>query len=73
MMAYVLGRDIKTGTRIKTWFMPKGTSAEGFADYHGPLAYLWPNGARFIAFNSASPSGLTSMTVGNDDLLELAE
>ncbi len=72
-MAYIVGRDIKEGTRIKTWFMPKGTAAISFEPYRGPLSNLWPSGARVIGFNAATTSGVMAMTVGNTDRLELAD
>jgi hypothetical protein len=71
-MAYINGCDIKEGSRIKTWFMPKGTAAISFDEYRGPLAHLWPHGARIIGFNATTTSGVMAMTVGNDDRLELA-
>lgn len=69
---FIRGRDIKEGTRVKTWFMPNGTFAVCLDEYRGPLQHLWPRGARVIGFMSATRSGVTGMTVGNDDLLELA-
>lgn len=71
-MGQILGRDIKEGTRIKTWFMPMGTSAISIETYNGPLAYLFPNGAKIIGFNAATRSGSLSMTCGNDELFETA-
>ena len=68
----ITGRRLKPGTRVKTWFMPDGTNVLTVEPYNGPLAYLWPEGARIIGFNSRTPSGTTAMTVGNSDLLELA-
>jgi hypothetical protein len=68
----IAGRDLKEGTRVKTWFMPDGTNVLTIEPYRGPLAYLWPDGARIIGFNSRTPSGVTAMTVGNSELLELA-
>jgi len=71
-MASIEGREIVPGTRVKTWFMPGGTIAlEGIHDYHGPLAALWPKGARIIGFAAMTRSGCLSMTVGNDDLFEV--
>ncbi len=68
----IAGRKLKEGTRVKTWFMPEGTSVVTIEPYHGRLAHLWPDGARIIGFASRTPSGTTAMTVGNSDLLELA-
>ena len=71
-MAKIRGSDIKEGTRIKTWFMPGGTMALSFEEYRGPMAYLWPKGARIISFAATTKSGVLGMTVENDDLFELA-
>src|ERR1700728_3550721 len=72
MIKHIAGRDLKEGTRVRTWFMPTGTDVVAIEPYHGPLECLWPEGARIIGFDSRTPSGGTSMTVGNSELLELA-
>jgi hypothetical protein len=69
---HIVGRDLKEGTCVKTWFMSEGTNVVTIEPYRGPLAYLWPEGARIVGFNSRTPSGTVRMTVGNSDLLELA-
>jgi hypothetical protein len=71
-MSQIVGRDIRLNTRVKTWFMPGGTFVVSLEEYRGPLAHLWPSGARIIGFASSTRSGVTGMTVGNDELLELA-
>lgn len=70
---FIDGRDLKEGDRVKTWFMPGGTLVLCAEPYTGPLAYLWPHGARIVTFASRTPSGATPMTVPNDALLEVAE
>lgn len=72
-MAKVYGRDLREGMRVKTWFMPNGTAVLGAEPYKGPLAFLWPTGARIVSFNSNTKSGCTGMTCGNDELFETAE
>lgn len=71
-MQTILGRDLKEGTRVKTWFMPRGTAVLSAEPYKGPLEHLWPEGARIVTFNAATPSGCVPMTVGNSDRFEAA-
>lgn len=70
--AWIAGRDLVEGTRVKAWFMPQGTAVVCAVPYHGPHAHIWPDGARIVCFNAATKSGCLSMTVGNSDRLELA-
>jgi hypothetical protein len=72
MTRRIRGRDIKEGTRIKTWFMPGGTPALCIEEYRGPLQYVWPTGARIIGFAAITKSGVLGMTCGNDELFEVA-
>jgi hypothetical protein len=71
-MKQIRGSRIKIGTRVKLWFMSNGTTAVSVRDYNGPLAHLWPNGARIIGFVSNTKRGITEMTVPNNDLFEKA-
>lgn len=71
MTKHIVGRDLKKGTRVFTWFMSSGATVLTIEPYHGLLAHLWPEGARIIGFTSRTPSGTLEMTVGNDDLFEL--
>jgi len=68
----IRGGDVVVGTRVKTWFMPKGTAVIAIDTYRGPLQHLWPQGARIITFNAATPAGALSMTVGNNEFLQRA-
>ncbi len=71
-MTHIFGRDLQINSRVKTWFMPGGTFVLSIDMYRGPLEHLWPDGARIVSFASCTRSGSTGMTVGNDELLELA-
>jgi len=71
MANYILGRDIVIGTRIKTWFMPGGTSALAVETHNGPISKLFPNGAKIVTFIAATRSGSLKMTVDNAGRYEI--
>jgi hypothetical protein len=69
----IRGKNLVVGSCVKTWFMSAGTHVVALKPYKGPLEYLFPQGARIVTFRSNNRSGLTPMTVGNDDVLELCD
>jgi hypothetical protein len=58
------GRELKIGDVINTWAGKK--RIVGFKDYTGPLAYLWPEGARLADFDIG-----VGMTIANNDRIEI--
>jgi hypothetical protein len=61
----IRGSELKVGDVINTWAGKK--RIVGLRPYTGPLAYLWPEGARIASFDIGS-----GMTVANGDLLDKA-
>lgn len=44
------GKDLRVGDTIETWWAPGRDTITELRPYRGPLAYLWPEGARIAAF-----------------------
>ncbi len=59
----ITGIELKVGDVIATWAGKK--RIVGFKDYNGPLAHLWPEGARLADFDIG-----VGMTIANSDLVE---
>lgn len=64
MTRQVRGGDLKPGDFIEVWWSPRRDMITHFEAYKGPLAYLWPKGARIAYFGICK----TGMTIGNDDM-----
>ena len=58
----VFGRDLQIGDVIEVWWRPYRDVIIDFEPYTGPLAYLFPDGARIATFGICR-----GMTVGNDE------
>lgn len=64
-MAKARGSDLKVGDVIDTWAGKKRLIA--FDDYRGPLADLFPEGARIAVFDLGG-----GMTIPNTEFYDLA-
>lgn len=62
-----LGRDLKVGDTIETWWSPRRDTIVGLTPYEGPLSGVFPEGAQLAEF-ALSPTG---MTIDNGDLYEV--
>lgn len=67
------GKDLKVGDTIKTWWSAKSGKSQdritAIEPYNGRLAYLWPNGAKFLYFLY----NRGGMTIGNDEEVEIVK
>lgn len=59
----VRGGDLQIGDIIEVWWRPFRDVIVGFETYTGPLAHLWPKGARIASFGICR----SGMTIGNDE------
>ena len=61
----VSGGSVRVGDVLCVWWQPGESTVTKITPYTGPLAHLWPAGARIFRF-----VGGIEMTVGNDDTEE---
>ena len=63
----IRGGDVKPGDTMVVWWAPHRDNVTGCRPYRGPLAHLWPTGARIIEFGI----GKSGMTHGNAEDAEI--
>lgn len=68
-MTQKYGSELKVGDTIAVWWQPNRDRIIGLRPYHGPLAYLFPNGAQLADF-ALNKSG---MTIDNGDIFEVID
>lgn len=66
-MTRVLGSELQVGDTIEVWWQPHRDTITELRRYDGPLAYLFPKGAKIATF--ALLKG--GMTIENDEYFEL--
>lgn len=64
---WVSGAQLRVGDTIAVWWAPGRDTITKLEPYTGPLAHLWPDGARIATFAICQGG----MTVGNGDREEL--
>ena len=63
----VLGAELKPGDTIVPWYTKTATIKQ-LREYTGPLAHLWPSGARIASFTWDSEFRARGMTIDNAEL-----
>ena len=71
-MSRVRGTALRVGDTIEVWWRPGRDTITALAPYTGPLAYLWPEGARIASF-ALNRTGMTIEPQGSYQLLDHPE
>lgn len=64
-----LGRNLKVGDTIKTWWTPGRDTITGLTPYTGKLAHIWGGRAKIASFALLK----TGMTIDPDDHYEVVK
>ena len=66
-MARKFGHQLKVGDTLEVWWKPRRDTITALRPFTGPLADLWPEGAKIVSF--AILQG--GMTIGGNDVFEV--